>query len=142
MPRRIGSRSKRLLRELRKLKQRLLETDGNFWQIPGMEWIGSGCERDAYCYGSFVVKPSNHLRRADSHDEAQMMREAKKLDARLRFAPTIRVKGLDIQLKYKPLGKRATVKHMSSPLHLKSYLDLGAHNLGVDRRGRLVAFDF
>lgn len=87
----------------------------------------SGMNRTPYKAGSFIVKLS---------DCCQCKREAKaaasRAETKLRLAPTVQFLGWDIQVTYST--------DCCYPGH--AGMDMHAGNIGKDRRGRWVAFDW
>lgn len=104
--------------------------------------LGSGSFRTAYKVGPFVVKRKsdsdyyNTLAARREHygeRERQAMRELK-----MRFAPTVEVDGWQVQMAYRPFYERPADAPMFYPIGE----DIFQNNVGIDKRGRYVAFDW
>lgn len=117
--------------------------------LPGATRIGNGVDRTAYQVGSYVVKESS-LFQSVRDDRATRKRIRR---TGFRIAPTIRVKGpvapharrttFDVQLKYVPA--RDSYPAIKETLEWKRAIPLGdlhGGNIGIDHRGRYVAFDW
>jgi len=100
----------------------------------GGENIGSGYYKAAYAVGPFVVK-------ADTDDTLRQKHfyHADVRKAGGRMAPTLCVEGWQIQLRYAPMTAEVWVKHWPKFLTIG---DIHNKNVGLDRRGKVVAFDW
>lgn len=95
---------------------------------PNATEIGSGCFRTAYRVGVFVVKERQDR---NEFDHRTVIRQFG-----LRKAPTVQVGNYEIQMAYKTVWEAGTMWHRPDGT------DLHCDNIGVDKRGRLVAFDW
>lgn len=111
--------------------------DGKHPEDFGAVWVGIGCERTVYGIGPFVMK-SGFPRPVGRYQQPVLP---------IRRAPTVRIHGWDVQLRYIALGDTRR-KWQRSPEYRKNYgsgggyFDLHPGNVGLDRRGRFVAFDW
>jgi hypothetical protein len=107
------------------------------WAIEGVQWLGTGSTHIAWRLGAFVVKTWRHPSLRGNPDLPRLpARRALRLSG-IRVAPTVRVGEYLVQMFY-PLANRTEF-----PAHRR--VDGGeweVGNIGRDRRGRLVAFDW
>ncbi len=103
--------------------------------------LGSGMFRTAYAVGAFVVKQNGDTTNASfqyKQTYTKEYRDSLRL-ANTRFAPTLVLGQWRIQLRYEPMTEKqwAEVRDI-----LNNIGDLYYPNIGVDKRGRYVAFDW
>lgn len=130
-------------------------------RLPGFENIGSGIMRTAYSNGVFVIKGARTTPDYIAY-KRKFVAEFRATGNRLmRFAPIVTVKdkrgnAWEIQLRYQRIASSwqptqdENVPHFSRVEQgvfalvatLLTSADLHDGNLGRDRRGRLVAFDW
>lgn len=96
--------------------------------------LGNGAYRTAFAVGPFVVKETQPVV-MDTKRSLQAYADAMKALG-LRLAPTVKVGSWDIQLRYFPLPKNENLGWR------RVGVDIHGGNVGRDRRGRFVAFDW
>ena len=102
--------------------------------------IGSGAWRVAYRVGPFILKRKDGYAGGDGKPSG-------KAGAGIRWAPTVSVRGWEIQVAYTPLytsGDWQTSNWWDRNVRtlLTTYHDDHAGNIGIDRRGTFVQFDW
>ena len=101
----------------------------------GGKVIGSGWYKTAYAVGPFVVKEDNDESLEIKRDILHGVREHG-----ARMAPTVSVAGWLIQIRYRGMSADEYRKNRCS--FLTSIGDMHHKNVGLDRRGMVVAFDW
>lgn len=99
--------------------------------LPGIRFIGSGCYRSAYAIGDYVVKKHNRA--------CSQYRNRYPLPKGVYYPhKEWKVGKWVVQPKYKRMSDRQWDKLFNN----RCYRDLHPGNLGYDKRGRVVAFDW
>lgn len=123
---------------LQQLKKELRQ--GKTPEDLGAELLGHGGGRTAWKVGPFAIKKHTDWRDLSDIDSVAAKRNYNPAALRkqgIRFAPTIELEnGWVIQLAYRPIPRE-------NPKGRFSYVrDIRTDNAGLDRRGRIVAFDW
>jgi hypothetical protein len=107
----------------------------------GAEYLGEGMDRKAYRVGPFVVKYASEY----THNTPTVQADVRQ--AGMRVAPTLTLHAFhgsfNIQMAYRTLNQEQEDRFRYTSQYLAGgNWDVHGRNVGYDRRGRLVAFDW
>lgn len=118
--------------------QKLLRQGFDANELPGAKLIGGGVSCDAYKVGRYVVKENQHHGCQTRHRTPTQQLRRWGCRAPKQWC----VKGWIIQPFYRRLTRKQGEFFSDRFGWFDSRLDLHSNNIGFDKKGRLVAFDW